>query len=138
VIAATTFVVGLGVAGFVGLFGLRRTPPPIVEVRLDDVTATGSGVSLVPTVTLRVGHVLLDGVEIGGTDVAASGNRVQRIDTLLDALKRHRLTRGANGMRVVFDVAADVPAVFVKSAFQTASLAGYPDVSFVVSDAGAP
>ncbi|HEY2517020.1 MAG TPA: biopolymer transporter ExbD, partial [Polyangiaceae bacterium] len=91
-----------------------------------------------PMVAVNGSEVLVDGSAAGNTRAIEDGKRMQRIDELFNILKAKRevwkqLHPGKDfpGV-VVLQVDQDVQAVVVKSVFQTAAFAGFPNVSFMV------
>ena len=97
-----------------------------------------------PMVAVNGSEVLVDGSAAGNTRAIEDGKRMQRIDELFNILKAKRevwkqLHPGKDfpGV-VVLQVDQDVQAVVVKSVFQTAAFAGYPNVSFMVKGMPAP
>ncbi|MFP6687416.1 MAG: biopolymer transporter ExbD, partial [Polyangiaceae bacterium] len=64
--------------------------------------------------------------------------RMQKVDKLFEMLKRKReMWRSFHPNKrfpgvCILQVDRDVPALVVKSVFQTAAFAGYPNVSFMV------
>lgn len=113
-----------------------ETPPakglqlPKAENTLDMIDA--------PMVAVNGSQILVDGAAAGNTHAIEDNKRLQRIDELFNILKGKRevwkqLHPGKDfpGV-VVLQVDQDVPAVVVKSCFQTAAFAGYPNVSFMV------
>ncbi len=114
-----------------------ETPPakglhlPQAENTLDMIDA--------PMVSINGSQILVDGSPAGNTHAIEDAKRLQRIDELFNILKGKRevwkqLHPGKDfpGV-VVLQVDQDVPAVVVKSTFQTAAFAGYPNVSFMVN-----
>ena len=94
-----------------------------------------------PMVAINGTQILVDGTPAGNTRAIEDAKRVQRIDELFNVLKGKRevwkqLHPGKDfpGV-VVLQVDQDVPALVVKSTFQTAAFAGYPNVSFMVNQA---
>ncbi len=92
-----------------------------------------------PIVAINGSEVLADGAAAGNTRAIEDSKRMQRIDELFNILKNKRelwkqLHPGKDfpGV-VVLQVDQDVQAVVVKSVFQTAAFAGYPNVSFMVN-----
>jgi len=92
-----------------------------------------------PMVAINGSQLLVDGAPAGNTHAIEDAKRLQRIDELFNILKGKRevwkqLHPGKDfpGV-VVLQVDQDVPAVVVKSTFQTAAFAGYPNVSFMVN-----
>jgi biopolymer transport protein ExbD len=83
-------------------------------------------------------QILLDGVPAGSSLDVVQGGRLTRLDGLFNQLKAKReLWRQLNPGRdfpgvVVLQIDRKVPALVVKSTFQTAAYAGYPNVSFLV------
>jgi biopolymer transport protein ExbD len=91
-----------------------------------------------PIVAITGSEVLADGAAAGNTRAIEDSKRMQRIDELFNILKNKRelwkqLHPGKDfpGV-VVLQVDQDVQAVVVKSVFQTAAFAGFPNVSFMV------
>jgi biopolymer transport protein ExbD len=91
-----------------------------------------------PIVAINGSQVLVDGAAAGNTRAIEDSKRMQRIDELFNILKSKRelwkqLHPGKDfpGV-VVLQVDQDVQAVVVKSVFQTAAFAGFPNVSFMV------
>ena len=68
----------------------------------------------------------------------------RRVDELFDLLKRKReLWKSFNPNKAfpgvcILQVDENVPAIVVKSVFQTAAYAGYPNISFMVRKRGKP
>ena len=93
-----------------------------------------------PMVAISGSIILVDGNPAGNTRAIEDSKRLQRIDELFNILKSKRevwkqLHPGKDfpGV-VVLQIDQDVKAVVVKSVFQTAAFAGYPNVSFMVDD----
>ena len=91
-----------------------------------------------PVVSVTPRQILLDGSPAADTEAIAAAGRLTRLDGLFDQLKSKRelwrqLHPGEEfpGM-VVLQIDRSVPALVVKSTFQTAAFAGYPNVSFLV------
>jgi biopolymer transport protein ExbD len=92
-----------------------------------------------PIVAISGRAVLLNGQQVGNTQAIEDSKRMQRIDELFNALKQQREhwkqvypNKDFPGV-VVLQIDQDVQAVVVKSVFQTAAFAGYPNVSFMVN-----
>jgi biopolymer transport protein ExbD len=91
-----------------------------------------------PMVAVGRGTILVDGVAAGSTRAVVEGGRMVRLDELGHLLSQKRaLWKSVQPNRpfpgvVVLQIDHDVPAVVVKSVFQTAVTAGYPSVSFMV------
>jgi len=92
-----------------------------------------------PMVAINGSQILVNGNEAGNTHAIEDSKRLTRIDELFNVLKGQRevwkqLHPGKDfpGV-VVLQIDQDVPAVVVKSTFQTAAFAGYPNVSFMVN-----
>ena len=92
-----------------------------------------------PMVAITGSQILVDGSAAGNTRAIEDSKRLQRIDELFNLLKAKRevwkqLHPGKDfpGV-VVLQVDQDVQAVVVKSVFQTAAFAGFPNVSFMVN-----
>ena len=92
-----------------------------------------------PIVSVAGSQILVDGASAGGTRAIEDSKRLQRIDEMFAVLSAKRalwkqLHPGAAFPgAVVLQVDQDTPAIVVKSVFQTAALAGYPSVSFMVN-----
>jgi biopolymer transport protein ExbD len=95
-----------------------------------------------PIVAITGNLILVDGKAAGNTRAVEEGKRLQRIDELFQQLKakREKWKQAQPGKEfpgvVVLQVDQDVQAVVVKSVFQTAAFAGYPNVSFMVNKLG--
>jgi biopolymer transport protein ExbD len=92
-----------------------------------------------PMVAINGSQILVDGTPAGNTHAIEDTKRLTRIDELFNMLKGKRevwkqLHPGKDfpGV-VVLQIDQDVSAVVVKSTFQTAAFAGYPNVSFMVN-----
>lgn len=91
-----------------------------------------------PMVAITQGRISLDGVLAADTREVVGSGRLQRLDELFAQLKSKReLWRQLHPSEefpgvVVLQIDRRVPALVVKSAFQTAAFAGYPNVSFLV------
>lgn len=93
-----------------------------------------------PMVGITGSLILVDGSPAGNTRAIEDSKRLQRIDELFNMLKAKRevwkqLHPGKEfpGV-VVLQIDQDVQAIVVKSVFQTAAFAGYPNVSFMVNN----
>ena len=91
-----------------------------------------------PMVAITGSSILVDGNAAGNTRAIEDSKRLQRIDELFNILKGKRevwkqLHPGKDfpGV-VVLQIDQEVTAVVVKSVFQTAAFAGFPNVSFMV------
>jgi biopolymer transport protein ExbD len=97
-----------------------------------------------PMVAITGTTILVDGIPAGSTRAIEEANRLQRIDELFNVLKGKReLWRQLNpgkpfGGVVILQVDRRVTALVVKSVFQTAAFAGYPNVSFMTKRFGKP
>jgi biopolymer transport protein ExbD len=95
-----------------------------------------------PMVAITGTQILVDGVPSGSTRTIEDANRLQRVEELYNILKNKReLWKQINPGRpfpgvAVLQVDRKVPALVVKSVFQTAALAGYPSISFMVGRLG--
>jgi biopolymer transport protein ExbD len=95
-----------------------------------------------PMVAITGTQILADGNPAGNTRSIEEANRLQRIDELFNVLKNKReLWKQVNPGKdfpgvVILQVDKKVPALVVKSVFQTAAFAGYPNVSFMVGRIG--
>ncbi len=92
-----------------------------------------------PMVAVNGNQILVDGVLAGSTRSIEELGRMQKIDELFTILKNKReLWKTISGPNKPFpgvcilQVDQNVPALVVKSVFQTAAFAGYPNVSFMV------
>ncbi|MBK8998317.1 MAG: biopolymer transporter ExbD [Myxococcales bacterium] len=97
-----------------------------------------------PMVAITGTQILVDGVPAGNTRAIEEANRLQRIDELFNILKNKReLWKQINPGKefpgvAILQVDKKVPALVVKSVFQTAAFAGYPNISFMVGRLGGP
>jgi biopolymer transport protein ExbD len=95
-----------------------------------------------PMVAITGTQILVDGNAAGSTRAIEESNRLQRIDELFNVLKNKReLWTQLNPGRpfpgvVILQVDRKVQALVVKSVFQTAAYAGFPNVSFMVGRLG--
>lgn len=95
-----------------------------------------------PMVAITGTQILADGRPAGNTRSIEEANRLQRVDELFNVLKNKReLWKQINPGKdfpgvVILQVDRKVPALVVKSVFQTAAFAGYPNVSFMVGRIG--
>jgi biopolymer transport protein ExbD len=91
-----------------------------------------------PMVAVNGNQVLVDGNLAGSTRAIEDLGRMQKVDELFDMLKRKReLWRSFHPGKsfpgvCILQVDENVPALVVKSVFQTAAFAGYPNISFMV------
>lgn len=92
-----------------------------------------------PIVSINGNQILVDGEQAGNTRAVEESKRLQRIEELFTMLKAKRekwkqvKPNSEFPGVVVLQVDQDVPAIVVKSTFQTAAFAGYPNVSFMVN-----
>lgn len=131
-LAITAFVSGLMVAAFILHFAHSDSSSP-------QAAPSASASMDPPIVKIHDNGVFIGDREVARTDAITKSNRMQRIDGLFDALKEIRATRGSpppTHQTVILDIAFDVPAIVVKSVFQTASYAGFDDVEFMMTDGG--
>jgi biopolymer transport protein ExbD len=95
-----------------------------------------------PMVAITGNTILVDGIPAGTTRPVKEANRIQKLDELFNLLKSKReLYKQINPGKdfpgvAVLQVDRQVEAVIVKSVFQTAALAGYPNISFMVQNRG--
>lgn len=107
---------------------------PKAENTLDMVEA--------PMVAITGTQILVDGSPAGNVRAIEEANRLQRVDELFNVLKNKKeLWKQLNPGKefpgvVILQVDRRVPALVVKSVFQTAAYAGYPQVSFMVGKLG--
>ncbi len=91
-----------------------------------------------PMVAITGTQILVDGVPAGSTRAIEDANRLQKVEQLFDILKAKReLWTQTNPGKpfhgiCILQVDIEVPALIVKSVFQTAAFAGFPNVSFMV------
>ena len=91
-----------------------------------------------PMVAITGTQILVDGSPAGSTRVIEEANRLQRVEELFNILKNKReLWKQLNPGKdfpgvIVLQVDRKVQALVVKSVFQTAAFAGYPNISFMV------
>lgn len=91
-----------------------------------------------PMISINGSQVLVDGTPAGSTRAIEEAGRLQRVDELFNILKNKReMWKATSGGKpfpgvCIMQVDQEVPALVVKSVFQTAAFAGYPNVSFMV------
>jgi biopolymer transport protein ExbD len=91
-----------------------------------------------PMVAVNGNQILVDGTLAGSTRAIEELGRLQKIDELFNILKAKReLWKQVQPNKpfpgvCILQVDHNVPALVVKSVFQTAAFAGYPNVSFMV------
>ena len=92
-----------------------------------------------PVVAVTGRQILVDGVPAGNVGSIIEADRLQIIEELKTLLKSKRemwiSIKGKDAPFpgvVVLTIDQNVPALVVKSVFQTAALSGYPNVSFMV------
>lgn len=120
-------------------FSASGETPPAKGIRLPQAENTLDMIDA-PMVAINGSQILVNGSPAGNTRAIEDGKRLARIDELFNVLKGQRevwkqLHPGKEfpGV-VVLQVDQEVPAVVVKSTFQTAAFAGYPNVSFMVNN----
>jgi biopolymer transport protein ExbD len=97
-----------------------------------------------PMVAITGSQILVDGIPAGSTRAIEEANRLQRVDELFNVLKSKReLWKQINPGKTfpgvcILQVDRRVPALVVKSVFQTAAFAGFPNVSFMSKRIGKP
>ena len=90
-----------------------------------------------PMVAITGTQILVDGIPAGSTRAIEEANRLQRVDELFNVLKSKReLWKQINPGKpfpgvAILQVDKRVTALVVKSVFQTAAFAGYPNISFM-------
>jgi biopolymer transport protein ExbD len=95
-----------------------------------------------PMVAITGTQILVDGHPAGNTRAIEEANRLQRVDELFNILRNKReLWKQINPGKefrgiAILQVDRKVPALVVKSVFQTAAFAGYPNISFMVGRLG--
>ena len=93
-----------------------------------------------PIVAITGSEVLADGSAAGNTRAIEDSKRMQRIDELFNILKAKReLWKQTHPNKdfpgvVMLQIDQNIKAVIVKSVFQTAAFAGFPNVSFMVNN----
>lgn len=98
--------------------------------------------TMAPMVAITGNTILVDGTPAGSTRAVKEANRMQKLDELFNLLKSKRelYTQIHPGKAfpgvAVLQVDRNVEALIVKSVFQTAALAGYPSISFMVQNRG--
>lgn len=98
--------------------------------------------TMAPMVAITGNTILVDGIPAGSTRAVKEANRMQKLDELFNLLKSKRelYTQIHPGKAfpgvAVLQVDRNVEALIVKSVFQTAALAGYPNISFMVQNRG--
>jgi biopolymer transport protein ExbD len=120
-------------------FSASGEVPTTKGVKLPDAENTLDMIDA-PMVGISGSLILVDGSPAGNTRAIEDSKRLQRIDELFNILKAKRevwrqLHPGKDfpGV-VVLQIDQDVQAIVVKSVFQTAAFAGYPNVSFMVGN----
>jgi biopolymer transport protein ExbD len=92
-----------------------------------------------PVVAVAGSQILVDGAPSGNTRAVEESDRMQRIDELFNILKAKReLWKQTHPNKdfpgvVMLQIDQNIKAVVVKSVFQTAAFAGFPNVSFMVN-----
>jgi biopolymer transport protein ExbD len=92
-----------------------------------------------PVVAVVGSQILVDGSPSGNTRTVEESDRMQRIDELFNILKAKReLWKQTHPNKefpgvAVLEIDQNIKAVVVKSVFQTAAFAGFPNVSFMVN-----
>jgi biopolymer transport protein ExbD len=91
-----------------------------------------------PMVAVNGNQILVDGQLAGSTRAIEELGRLQKLDELFNMMKNKReLWKQLQPNKpfpgvCILQVDESVPALVVKSVFQTAAFAGYPNVSFMV------
>lgn len=95
-----------------------------------------------PLVAITGTQILVDGHPAGSVRAIEDANRLQKVEQLFDILKAKRElwtqtqpNKPFHGI-CILQVDLKVSALIVKSVFQTAAYAGYPNVSFMVRRRG--
>ncbi len=95
-----------------------------------------------PIVAITGTQILVDGTPAGSVRAIEDANRLQKVEELFDILKSKRElwtqtqpNKPFPGV-CILQVDQKVKALIVKSVFQTAAYAGYPNVSFMVRRRG--
>jgi hypothetical protein len=120
-------------------FSASGETPTAKGVKLPDAENTLDMIDA-PMVGIAGSTILVDGNQAGNTRAIEDSKRLQRIDELFNILKAKKevwkqLHPGKDfpGV-VVLQIDQDVTAIVVKSVFQTAAFAGFPNVSFMVGN----
>ena len=114
----------------------KNTKLPMAENTINMVDA--------PIVAISGTNILVDGAPAGSTRPIEDSGRLMKIDDLHNILKNKRdlwkqiNPKGSFPGVVVMQVDHRVSALVVKSVFQTAAFAGYPNVSFMVGQIPKP
>jgi biopolymer transport protein ExbD len=93
-----------------------------------------------PIAAIVGSEILVDGSPAGNTRTVEESDRMQRIDELFNILKAKReLWKQTHPNKefpgvVMLQIDQNIKAVVVKSVFQTAAFAGFPNVSFMVNN----
>jgi biopolymer transport protein ExbD len=93
-----------------------------------------------PIVVVVGSQILVDGGPAGNVRTVEESDRMQRIDELFNILKSKReLWKQTHPNKdfpgvVLLQIDQSIKAVVVKSVFQTAAFAGFPNVSFMVNN----
>lgn len=91
-----------------------------------------------PMIAVNGNQILVDGQLAGSTRAIEELGRMQKIDELFTMMKNKReLWKQLQPKKpfpgvCILQVDENVPALVVKSVFQTAAFAGYPNISFMV------
>jgi biopolymer transport protein ExbD len=92
-----------------------------------------------PMVAVSGGQILVDGVQAGSVRSVEETGHLQKLDELFHLLRTKReLFRQIQPNKTfpgvaILQVDGGVPAIVVKSVFQTAAYAGYSNISFLVA-----
>ena len=92
-----------------------------------------------PMVAVVGSQILVDGSPAGNSRAVEESDRMQRIDELFNILKAKReLWKQTHPNKdfpgvVILQIDQNIKAVVVKSVFQTAAFAGFPNVSFMTN-----
>lgn len=126
--------------------------PALASANNSSLTLSEDGLELVPTIhaqtppppdavmiTVRSDAILLDGALVGDPREVQSAGRLKKIDGLFATLKQRREQFKVQHPgevfpgRVVLRMAPETSALVIKSVFQTAAFAGYPNEAFLVA-----
>ena len=95
-----------------------------------------------PMVAVNGDQVFVDGVAAGNTREIMEAGRPGKVEGLFNLLKQRKdnwkqlePNKDFPGV-VILQIDENVPAIVVKSVFQTSAFAGYPNVSFMVGKIG--
>jgi biopolymer transport protein ExbD len=119
-------------------FSASGETPAAKGVKIPDAENTLDMIDA-PIVAVVGSQILVDGTPSGNTRSVEESDRMQRIDELFNILKAKReLWKQTHPNKdfpgvAMLQIDENIKAVVVKSVFQTAAFAGFPNVSFMVN-----